>query len=231
VADKKGTGSKSRTLFPAATNPIARVAVDIPLAHLDRPFDYKVPARLDGAARPGVRVRVRFAGQYLDGFILERTAASEHAGRLAYLDKVVSPEPVLTPEIAGLARAVADRYAGTLADVLRLAVPPRHAATESAPHGDPPPPRPGRPAPGSWLRYPAGPAFLDAVAEGRPARAAWTALPGGAPGTGGSPGTDGSPGIAAPGNDGRDPDGPGIVGWPDEIARAAATARAPGAAP
>ena len=43
------------------------------------------------------------------------------------------PEPVLTPEVAALARAVADRYAGTLADVLRLAVPPRHAAAESAP--------------------------------------------------------------------------------------------------
>jgi primosomal protein N' (replication factor Y) len=203
VADKRGTGGKSRTLFPAAVDPIARVAVDIPLAHLDRPFDYKVPARLGASAQPGVRVRVRFAGQYLDGFILERAAASEHSGRLAYLDKVVSPEPVLTPEIAGLARVVADRYAGTLADVLRLAVPPRHAATESAPHADPPAPRPGRPEPGSWRRYLAGPAFLDAVAEGRPARAAWTALPGGGP-----PETDGSPETG---------------GWPDEIARAAAT--------
>ena len=42
----------------------------------------------------------------------------------------MSAEQVLTEEIAGLARAVADRYAGTLADVLRLAVPQRHAATE-----------------------------------------------------------------------------------------------------
>ena len=27
--------------------PVARVAVDISLPHLDRPFDYLVPARLD----------------------------------------------------------------------------------------------------------------------------------------------------------------------------------------
>ncbi len=47
----------------------------------------------------------------------------------------MSPEPVLTPEIAGLARAVADRYGGTLADVLRLAIPPRHARAEAAPPG------------------------------------------------------------------------------------------------
>ena len=121
------------TLLPAAQNPVARVAVDIPLAHLDRPFDYLVPERLAAQARPGVRVRVRFAGQLTDGFVLERVAESEHQGRLAWLDRVTSPEVVLTDEIAGLARAVADRYAGTLADVLRLAIPPRHAATENAP--------------------------------------------------------------------------------------------------
>jgi primosomal protein N' (replication factor Y) len=177
VVEKRGTKGKARTLFPAAVDPVARVAVDIPHAHLDRPFDYLVPERLAAAAQPGTRVRVRFAGQHIDGFILQRVSASEHVGRLAYLERVVSPEQVLTPEIAGLARAVADRYAGTLADVVRLAVPPRHATTESEPRGEPAE-RPERPDPGPWERYPAGPAFLDAIAAGRPARAAWTALPG-----------------------------------------------------
>ena len=116
--------------------PVARVAVDISLAHLDRPFDYLVPARLDAGAVPGCRVRVRFAGQLVDGYLLERTETSEHQGRLARLERVISPEPVLTPEIFDLARAVADRYAGTLADVLRLAIPPRHATAErEAPAG------------------------------------------------------------------------------------------------
>ena len=110
--------------------PVARVAVDISLAHLDRPFDYLVPASLDEAAVPGCRVRVRFAGQLVDGYLLERTQTSEHQGKLARLERVTSPEPVLTPEIFDLARAVADRYAGTLADVLRLAIPPRHATAE-----------------------------------------------------------------------------------------------------
>jgi primosomal protein N' (replication factor Y) (superfamily II helicase) len=169
---------EARTLHPAADSPVARIAVDIPLAHLDRPFDYLVPERLADQARPGVRVRVRFAGQLTDGFVLERVQASEHQGKLSYLDRVVSTEQVLTPEIAGLARAVADRYAGTFADVLRLAIPPRHAATEAAVPviaGTTPAPRP---VPGPWARYPAGPAFLDAIADGRPARAAWAALPG-----------------------------------------------------
>ena len=34
-------------------DPVARVLVDVPLAHLDRPFDYAVPESLAEAARPG----------------------------------------------------------------------------------------------------------------------------------------------------------------------------------
>jgi primosomal protein N' (replication factor Y) len=160
--------------------PVARVAVDISLAHLDRPFDYLVPARLDQAAVLGCRVRVRFAGQLVDGYLLERTETSEHQGKLARLERVTSPEPVLTPEIFDLARAVADRYAGTLADVLRLAIPPRHATAEREPPrpGTAGGPAPAAPDPASWSRYPAGAAFLAGLAEGRPVRAAWSALPG-----------------------------------------------------
>ena len=179
--------------------PVARVAVDISLAHLDRPFDYLVPASLDEAAVPGCRVRVRFAGQLVDGYLLERAQTSEHQGKLARLERVTSPEAVLTPEIFDLARAVADRYAGTLADVLRLAIPPRHATAEretprrlaSSPASQRAALKSGpaasgkvergkiaRPEPGSWERYPAGPAFLAGLAEGRPVRAAWSALPG-----------------------------------------------------
>ena len=193
----------ARQVTPADDLPVARVAVDVSLAHLDRPFDYLVPQRLAALAVPGCRVRVRFAGQLAGGYLLARAAASDHPGRLAYLERVVSPEPVLRPEIAALAREVADRYAGTLADVLRLAIPPRHAAAESAPDGRRPDggrpaggnpdsgrtaggspargtggARPPAPAPGPWARYPAGPAFLAALADGRAPRAVWTALPG-----------------------------------------------------
>ncbi len=159
--------------------PVARVAVDISLAHLDRPFDYLVPASMDEAAVPGCRVRVRFAGQLVDGYLLDRIETSEHQGRLARLERVTSPEPVLMPEIFGLARAVADRYAGTLADVLRLAIPPRHATAErEAAQAGGATAKYQAPGAGSWARYPAGLAFLTALAEGRPVRAAWSALPG-----------------------------------------------------
>jgi primosomal protein N' (replication factor Y) (superfamily II helicase) len=152
VKDARSTAARARrpaaARQPAACLPVARVAVEISLPNLDRSFEYLVPESLAAAAVPGCRVRVRFAGRLTGGFLLERTAESEHQGQLGYLERVVSPEPVLTPEIAGLARAVADRYGGTLADVLRLAIPPRHAAAESGRPARPGPPAAGAPAAG-----------------------------------------------------------------------------------
>ena len=167
---------------PAETDPVARLLVDVSLTHLDRPFDYLVPAELSATAQPGVRVRVRFAGRLVSAFVLERRPASDHGGRLAYLDRVVSPEVVLTPEVVRLTRAVADHWGGSLSDVVRLAVPPRHARIEREP--GPPPADVGEATtdsgrgPASWALYDAGPAFLRALRSGRAPRAVWTALPG-----------------------------------------------------
>ncbi|HAP90421.1 MAG TPA: primosomal protein N', partial [Arthrobacter bacterium] len=110
--------------------PVARVLVETPLPHLDRPFDYSVPAELDEAAQAGVRVKVRFNGQELSGFIIERTAESDAGHTLVPLQKVISPVAVLTPPVRDLVSAVAARYAGTVSDVLRVAVPPRVARLE-----------------------------------------------------------------------------------------------------
>ncbi|MFK4147285.1 primosomal protein N' [Streptomyces sp. NPDC004065] len=170
--------------------PVARVLVDRGVLHLDRYFDYAVPAELDADARPGVRVRVRFGagrhrvrdgrregGGLVDGFLIERRERSDYSGPLAALAQVVSPEPVLSEELLGLARAVADRYAGSLADVLQLAVPPRSARAERRPSPAPLPP-PRAPEAASWTRYEHGPAFLDALAAKGAPRAVWNALPG-----------------------------------------------------
>jgi primosomal protein N' (replication factor Y) len=156
---------------------VARVVVDVPLAHLDRPFDYAVPEELADDVVAGCRVRVRFAGRLVDGVVLDVGTTTEHTGKLAPLAKVVSAEPVLTPEVAELARVVADRYAGSLTDVLRLALPPRRGAPEKRPVGESPA-LPGPPDPVGFARYPTGPEFLEALALGRPVRAVWTALPG-----------------------------------------------------
>src|SRR4051812_5336107 len=107
----------------AAVDPVAVVAVDVGLAHLDRPFEYSVPETLADAAVPGARVKVRFAGQDADGFVLERRAEAEHEGRLAPLRRGGSPEAVLPPALLGLCRAGAAPHAGTPRGVLPPASP------------------------------------------------------------------------------------------------------------
>jgi primosomal protein N' (replication factor Y) len=156
---------------------VARVVVDVPLAHLDRPFDYGVPEKFADTVQAGCRVRVRFRGRLVDGVVWELGDTTDFPGALQPLSHVPSGEPVLTPQVARLARVVADRYAGTVSDVLRLALPPRRAAAEKRPTPTPEA-LPGPPGHAGFARYPAGPALLTALAEGRPARAVWTALPG-----------------------------------------------------
>src|SRR3954453_16675996 len=78
---------------PAAVDPVAQGLVDVPLAHLDRPFEYAVPPSMAGAAVPGPRVKVRFAGQDVDGYVVARVATSDPPGKLALLRRAVSPEP------------------------------------------------------------------------------------------------------------------------------------------
>jgi primosomal protein N' (replication factor Y) (superfamily II helicase) len=163
----------------AATDPVARVLVDTPLAHLDRPFDYAVPASMADVAVPGARVKVRFAGKPLDGFVVARAADSDHTGTLTALQRVVSPEPVLRPAVAELAGLLAERYAGTRSDVLRLAVPPRHATTEKQPSpAEEPVTVDVDSARRSWSGYPAAEAFLGHLAGGGSPRAVWSAVPG-----------------------------------------------------
>ena len=176
AARKAKPPKQKKPVAMAEVDPVARVLVDVALAHLDRPFDYAVPETMAADAQPGVRVKVRFAGQDVDGFVIERAATTEHTGRLQPLRRVVSPERVLTPDVAALTGAVAARYAGTRSDVLRMAVPPRHATVEKEP-SEPAPPingerrRSGRALPRrrpSWRAWQPGspPGRLD----GRPGR-------------------------------------------------------------
>ncbi|TLM86714.1 primosomal protein N' [Pseudarthrobacter sp. NamE2] len=192
--------------------PVARVLVESPLPHLDRPFNYAVPSTLEQAAQPGVRVKVSFGGQDLGGYLLERVSESDVGGTLVPLAKVVSPVPVLTPAVRELAGAVAARYAGTVSDVLRLAVPPRVARLEKdySDGGQQAQPLPEHPTPdggahlpfsgdSAWAAYRNGPAFLRHVGAGASPRAALNPLQGFGPG-----------------------------GWPRMLAEAAAAAYASG---
>ncbi|HEV8373871.1 MAG TPA: primosome assembly protein PriA, partial [Actinomycetota bacterium] len=104
--------------------------VDVPLFHLDRPFTYRVPEALLDDVHLGSRVKVPFGGRRrVDGWVVGR--AAELPADARDLLRVVSPIPAFGPAELELLGWVADRYAGTVTDTLRLAVPPRVAAVEA----------------------------------------------------------------------------------------------------
>jgi len=162
-------------------NPVARVLLDSPVPHLDRTFDYLVPAAMTQQARPGTRVMVRFGEQEMRGWIWERGATTTHIGRLSALRRVVSDLPVLPEDSRRLIEAVASRSCGTRSDVVRLAVPARHATTEKAERDKAPLDLPTWEPPSSsehgWRPYDGGQEFLNRLAHGEAPRVVWSALP------------------------------------------------------
>ena len=117
----------------ASAAPIARVILETPLPQLDRLLDYRIPEHLTGV-EPGVRVSVplRTANRMTQGFVVEIAHQQEYPGPLSDLESVISTARVLRPEVWRLARAVADRAAGSAIDVLRLAIPKRQVRVEKA---------------------------------------------------------------------------------------------------
>ncbi|MGY5764564.1 primosomal protein N' family DNA-binding protein [Brachybacterium sp. DNPG3] len=111
--------------------PVASVRLIGVLPHLDRPFEYAVtPATAE--AGPGMRVRVRFSGRDTEGIVLERRAEPSTDRPLAALTRLVSDDVVMPPRLLRACEEIAERCAGTVGDVLRLALPPRHARAEKA---------------------------------------------------------------------------------------------------
>jgi len=155
---------------------VASVRIDSPVPHLDRAFDYAIPAELDDRVQVGSRVRVRFSGRLVDGYVVARAEHGEHPGPLRPIDRVMGVEPVLTADTLALVDAVAERYAGTFSDVVRAAVPPRHARAESVDvtvsswraHS---------PTPERWSAYAHGASLLTRLAADGAARVAWSSAP------------------------------------------------------
>ena len=166
-----------------SVDPVARVLVDVPLAHLDRPFDYAVPAD-DGRRRPCRAPGSRCGSPARTSTASSSTGVAEHRPRRAGWRRCAgwsAPSRCWRPQVAALAGDVAERYAGTRSDVLRLAVPPRHATTEKEPSARRRPAAPDvAPRPTAGLGRPrARPALPRATcAAGGSPRAVWAAAPG-----------------------------------------------------
>ena len=113
----------------ASALPVALVWVDTGVSHLDYTYDYLVPLSLDAQVIAGVKVAVNFSGRTVDGYVLSRTDSSE-LSNLKFIEKVLSPIPLLTSELTSLVRAVAQRWGSSPLDILSSAIPSRVIAVE-----------------------------------------------------------------------------------------------------
>lgn len=164
---------------PESAPRYARIIVDVEPAHLDHPFDYRIP---DGwVVRPGQQVRVSFAGRRRTGWVLAvGSQTTAEPSRIKRLERMSGDIVWFDEDDLRLFRWVARRWGGTLTSVLRHALPKRVAGVEdSMAHWGEPPPVPAEEPPScpakAWRAYPAA-TMLHAVARsrhGQPAPAFW----------------------------------------------------------
>ena len=81
------------------TSGTAEVAVPVPVVGA---FHYRVPPALDAAARPGCRVRVRFAGRLIVGYLIARDTPPPAGVRLAAIEAVLDDDlPTFDADLLG----------------------------------------------------------------------------------------------------------------------------------
>ncbi|MCL2249780.1 MAG: primosomal protein N' [Oscillospiraceae bacterium] len=103
---------------------IAKIAVSAATFHIDRPYDYLVPAELTEKIAPGTRVLAPFGrgNKPVEGVVLS-IAKESSFNRLKHLDSVLDCEPIYSEENLRLALWMSDRFFCTVYDALRVMLP------------------------------------------------------------------------------------------------------------
>jgi primosomal protein N' (replication factor Y) len=110
----------------------ARIVFQSPLPALDREFEYVVPEELLVSVAIGCRVKVPFAGQTKEGFVVALDKVREFPGKLSSVSSVVSSTEVLKPHIYQLLKAISSRQCCSIGELLDTAVPKRSVRVEKA---------------------------------------------------------------------------------------------------
>ncbi|MDD7465852.1 MAG: hypothetical protein PUK59_06430 [Actinomycetaceae bacterium] len=155
-------------LASAVHLPVAHVLVDAPGAQWNPFYEYEIPQKLDRQVVVGCRVRVPFGALRVEGFVIGRSSEATQGRQLRMLDSVVSPLPVLSQPIFQLCQRIARRQAAPVIDVIRLAVPTRHARAEREVSALAAPvfPSSASPDPGLWELYEDGAQVIADMSAG-----------------------------------------------------------------
>ena len=96
------------------------------------PYDYSIPANLETAVKPGVRIEVPLGrgNRKMTGYCIDvigafhELASSVNRSRLKPIDAVVDAAPLITSSLLGLAHWISDHYICPLGQVIETIVPP-----------------------------------------------------------------------------------------------------------
>ena len=96
------------------------------------PYDYSIPANLETAVKPGVRIEVPLGrgNRKMTGYCIDvigafhELASSVNRSRLKPIDAVVDAAPLITGSLLGLAHWISDHYVCPLGQVIDTIIPP-----------------------------------------------------------------------------------------------------------
>lgn len=103
---------------------VARIAISKATYHIDRPYDYSIPADYAGRVLPGMRVLVEFSRYAVpvEGLVLA-LASSSRFDDLKPVIRILDERPVLSPKQLKLALYMREQYFCTIYDAVRTILP------------------------------------------------------------------------------------------------------------
>ena len=101
---------------------IVKVLVELSNKNIDRTFDYIVPKDLEEKVKIGIRVKVPFASQELEGFVLEISSSSDFSD-LKEIISIVDDDIVLNEELLELGKYMQSTLLCTLISCYQAMLP------------------------------------------------------------------------------------------------------------
>ena len=109
----------------------ARVRIPSPLPQLDKEFDYLVPEGLPISVGLSVRVPFGRPSTLKTGVIVETLDESDFADSALPIESIESKFPIISPEQYELAKQMAERYAGSVSEILSAMIPKKAVRVEN----------------------------------------------------------------------------------------------------
>ena len=111
---------------------VAEVLVDTPTFHLDGKYSYRVPHSMSDEVSIGSLVKIHFGSMETVGYVLDRVPYESSMGTLKFIEKVISPLPIYSPDLHQLILTVSSRYGTKPWEIIRGTIPDRVALAEKA---------------------------------------------------------------------------------------------------